>query len=141
MLVSNDDGIAAPGIKALTSAIIKAAFCDVYVCAPTGERSAQSHAITLGRYLQCTKADDMHPGALQVQRHMDGRAGFPRSFSSKCMKRGRICLLAMFLAKCSFSRTRPGLQVFAVDGTPADAVMLALCSPVFQVGGRAGGWG
>lgn len=87
VLVANDDGIAAPGIKALTSALIKAGFCDVYVCAPTGERSAQSHAITLGRYLQCTKADDMHPGALQV---------------------------------------------FAVDGTPADSVMLALCSPVFQ---------
>ncbi|GIL71810.1 hypothetical protein Vretimale_755 [Volvox reticuliferus] len=86
ILVSNDDGINAPGIKALVAEIIKADFADVYVCAPSGERSAQSHAITLGRYLSCVRADSV--------------SGV--------------------------------LEAYAVDGTPADSVMLALCSPVFQ---------
>ncbi|GIL45866.1 hypothetical protein Vafri_3000 [Volvox africanus] len=86
LLVSNDDGINAPGIKALVTEIVKADFADVYVCAPSGERSAQSHAITLGRYLSCVRADHV-PGTIEA---------------------------------------------YAVDGTPADSVMLALCSPVFQ---------
>ncbi|GFR42531.1 hypothetical protein Agub_g3431 [Astrephomene gubernaculifera] len=86
ILVSNDDGINAPGIKALVGELVKANFADVYVCAPSGERSAQSHAITLGRYLSCVPADPV-PGVVEA---------------------------------------------YAVDGTPADSVMLALCSPVFQ---------
>ena len=49
VLVSNDDGITAPGLQALCTALVKADFCDILVCAPTSERSAQSHAITLGR--------------------------------------------------------------------------------------------
>lgn len=43
----------APGLRALVDAL--AAQCpdvEVYVCAPSGERSAQSHAITLGRYVR-----------------------------------------------------------------------------------------
>ncbi|EFJ52360.1 hypothetical protein VOLCADRAFT_86716 [Volvox carteri f. nagariensis] len=86
ILVSNDDGINAPGIKALIAEIVKADFADVYVCAPSGERSAQSHAITLGRYMSCVRAEPS-PGIVEA---------------------------------------------YAVDGTPADSVMLALCSPVFQ---------
>ncbi|KXZ46519.1 hypothetical protein GPECTOR_43g956 [Gonium pectorale] len=86
VLVSNDDGINAPGIKALISELVKANVADVYVCAPSGERSAQSHAITLGRYMSCVPAE---------------------------------CTAGV-------------VEAYAVDGTPADSVMLALCSPVFQ---------
>lgn len=50
VLVSNDDGIQAPGIKALVEALAQSPDIEVYVCAPSGERSAQSHAITLGRW-------------------------------------------------------------------------------------------
>mmetsp|Transcript_4900 Transcript_4900/g.10513 ORF Transcript_4900/g.10513 Transcript_4900/m.10513 type:complete len:316 (-) Transcript_4900:435-1382(-) len=86
ILVSNDDGINAPGIKALIAAIVAADFADVYVCAPSGERSAQSHAITLGRYLSCFPSDSI-PGVVEA---------------------------------------------WAVDGTPADSVMLALYSPCLK---------
>ena len=91
ILVSNDDGIEAPGIKALVSELVKADFAEIYLCAPNGERSAQSHAITLGRYMSCIRHDDA-PGTTQA---------------------------------------------YAVDGTPADSVMLALCSNIFQVGPHA----
>ncbi|PNW77438.1 hypothetical protein CHLRE_10g436500v5 [Chlamydomonas reinhardtii] len=87
ILISNDDGINAPGIKALVAELVKADFADVYVCAPSGERSAQSHAITLGRYLSCVPTEPTTAGVVES---------------------------------------------YAVDGTPADSVMLALCSPVFQ---------
>ncbi|KAG2501277.1 hypothetical protein HYH03_001080 [Edaphochlamys debaryana] len=85
ILITNDDGINAPGLKAITNALIQADIADVYVCAPSGERSAQSHAITLGRYMSCIPADPV-PGVVEA---------------------------------------------YAVDGTPADSVMLALCSPIF----------
>ncbi|KAG1663820.1 hypothetical protein FOA52_013385 [Chlamydomonas sp. UWO 241] len=88
LLISNDDGIKAPGIKAIVAELLKQDFCDVTVCAPSSERSAQSHAITLGRYLS--------------------------AFPSEAML-----------------EASPGVaEAWAVDGTPADAVMLALNSPV-----------
>ncbi len=73
ILVSNDDGVDAPGIRALAAALARCG--DVWVAAPASEQSARSHALTMH-----------HP--LRV----DARGG----------------------------------QVFAVDGTPADAVYLGL---------------
>lgn len=43
ILVSNDDGIKAPGIKALVKELL-AEDLDVTVCAPSSERSAQVRA-------------------------------------------------------------------------------------------------
>ncbi len=54
VLVSNDDGIAAPGIVALVRALGSIDLCDVYVSAPAQERSASSHAITLGQHITAT---------------------------------------------------------------------------------------
>jgi hypothetical protein len=90
ILISNDDGVNAPGLRALVKALAASQIADVYVCAPAGERSATSHAITLGRYLSCYRCEV--PGAVEA---------------------------------------------FAVDGTPADSVMLALNGPVFDLEVRA----
>ena len=45
ILLSNDDGVMAEGIKALTIALSKEH--DVYVVAPDRERSAAGHSLTL----------------------------------------------------------------------------------------------
>src|SRR5689334_12690717 len=59
VLVSNDDGVLAPGIVALASAL-RAKF-RVVVCAPATEQSAGSHALTLSRPLRHhALADDVH---------------------------------------------------------------------------------
>lgn len=50
ILVSNDDGIFAPGIQALAAAL--EAVGEVWVVAPDREQSAQSHALTLARPLR-----------------------------------------------------------------------------------------
>ncbi len=50
ILVTNDDGIHAPGLAALLKAM--AEIGDVYVAAPDRERSAVSHALTLHRPLK-----------------------------------------------------------------------------------------
>jgi len=50
ILVSNDDGIHAPGLAALAEAL--AAVGEVYVVAPDRERSAVGHALTLHRPLR-----------------------------------------------------------------------------------------
>jgi 5'-nucleotidase len=55
ILVSNDDGIGAPGIKALAHAL--AAEHEVYVVAPDRERSAMGHALTLHRPLRAETHD------------------------------------------------------------------------------------
>ncbi len=47
ILVANDDGIEARGLRALVDALTERAGAEVYVFAPDGQRSAASHAITL----------------------------------------------------------------------------------------------
>ena len=54
VLVSNDDGISAPGLKALER-IIKPLFKEVWVVAPETEQSASSHSLTLRSPLRIQK--------------------------------------------------------------------------------------
>ncbi len=53
VLVSNDDGIYAPGIMALVKAISREA--NVYVCAPDDQRSASGHSISIGKLIEITE--------------------------------------------------------------------------------------
>jgi 5'-nucleotidase len=50
VLLSNDDGVEAAGLRALAEALREAV--DVVVCAPETEQSAHSHALTLSRPLR-----------------------------------------------------------------------------------------
>jgi len=54
ILVSNDDGIASPGIKLLEE-IARGLSLDVWVVAPEQEQSAASHSLTTRRPLRMTK--------------------------------------------------------------------------------------
>lgn len=74
ILITNDDGIGAPGLAALEEAA--ASLGEVYVCAPMSEHSGASRGITLRRPLRFHEL---------------------------------------------------GERRYSVDGTPADAVMMALC--------------
>ena len=56
VLISNDDGIFAPGIKALVEEAVKRGH-RVSVFAPDSQRSAASHAITLTRALHAKKEE------------------------------------------------------------------------------------
>ncbi|EFN59368.1 hypothetical protein CHLNCDRAFT_137835 [Chlorella variabilis] len=83
ILISNDDGITAPGLLALAAALHCDGFATFSVSAPSGERSAQSHCISVGKHL--------HAWQLEVE---------------------------------------GAEEAFAVDGTPADSVMIALYGPL-----------
>lgn len=48
ILLTNDDGIFAPGLEALKDAML-AAFDRVTIVAPQGQRSAASHSMTIGK--------------------------------------------------------------------------------------------
>jgi 5'-nucleotidase len=61
ILVSNDDGVGAPGIVALAQALREVA--DVVVAAPDRERSATSHSISLDRPL---RVDELEPGVFAI---------------------------------------------------------------------------
>src|SRR3954464_14756578 len=56
ILITNDDGVLAPGIRAVADAL--RAFADVVVAAPDRERSAASHSISLARPV---RADEIEP--------------------------------------------------------------------------------
>ncbi len=61
ILISNDDGIAANGIRALTEELSK--YHDVYVVAPDRERSAAGHSLTLHTPLRVEELEEMKSGA------------------------------------------------------------------------------
>ncbi|XP_047950960.1 5'-nucleotidase SurE-like [Salvia hispanica] len=46
VLVTNDDGIDAPGLQALVRTLVSSDLFQVFVCAPNSEKSAVSHCIT-----------------------------------------------------------------------------------------------
>jgi len=56
ILISNDDGIFAPGIKALVHAFSKAGH-EVFVCAPDSQRSAASHSLSLHKAMPVKEVD------------------------------------------------------------------------------------
>ena len=60
LLLVNDDGIHAPGIRALCDAAVQAGH-RVSICAPDCERSAVSHAIVLSRAMKVKRVE--YPGA------------------------------------------------------------------------------
>lgn len=57
ILISNDDGISARGIRALAQRLAQEADFEVYVCAPDRERSATGHALTLHKPLRVEEVD------------------------------------------------------------------------------------
>jgi 5'-nucleotidase len=61
ILITNDDGISAPGIVALADALRQVA--EVVVAAPDRERSATSHSISLDRPL---RVDELQPGVFSI---------------------------------------------------------------------------
>ena len=64
ILVSNDDGVNAPGISALAEAMVSLG--DVYVVAPLLEQSAVGHAITLRDPVRAFPMDAHMHGAVRV---------------------------------------------------------------------------
>lgn len=56
VLVTNDDGIYSPGLRALLGPLGK--FLEVYVVAPDRERSASSHSITIHNPLRVQQLDE-----------------------------------------------------------------------------------
>jgi 5'-nucleotidase len=62
ILLTNDDGIAAPGLAALEAAFAAAGY-EVAVAAPVTEKSGSSHAVSLRRPLQI---DDLAPARWAV---------------------------------------------------------------------------
>lgn len=61
ILISNDDGIAANGIRALTETLAKEH--EVYVVAPDRERSAAGHSLTLHTPLRVEEIEETKNGA------------------------------------------------------------------------------
>lgn len=61
ILITNDDGVFAPGIKELTT--IARAFGDVFIVAPDSPQSGMGHAVTLNNPIQINdlSADYEHP--------------------------------------------------------------------------------
>lgn len=56
ILLSNDDGYRAKGIRTLAVALRK--FADVVICAPESEQSAKSHSLTLHKPLRLRQVDE-----------------------------------------------------------------------------------
>ncbi len=117
VLISNDDGIFAPGIAALVQAFAGAG-CEVLVCAPDRQRSAASHSLTIGRPLTVKEVD--FPGAAKAY----AIGGTP----ADCVKLGLTVLCPD--AQAVVSGVNKGYNVgtdILYSGTVAAAMEGAIC--------------
>ncbi|GAB2217631.1 hypothetical protein Droror1_Dr00000833 [Drosera rotundifolia] len=57
ILVTNDDGIDAPGLRSLVRVLVSSSLYNVLVCAPDSEKSAVSHSITWRHPVSAKKVD------------------------------------------------------------------------------------
>jgi len=125
IMLVNDDGVHAPGIRAMADALIAAGH-EVSVCAPDRERSAASHAITLRNALHAGKVE--FPGA-KVAYAVDG-------LPADCARLGLYLIPDVDLvisginaganmgAACIYSGTVGAATEASMSGTPALAVSL-----------------
>ena len=65
ILVSNDDGIQAKGLRVLTEALSAVPGCRVFVSAPNGQRSACGHGISMNDMIRVFEGKV--PGAVMAQ--------------------------------------------------------------------------
>jgi len=117
VLISNDDGIFAPGIEALVQAFFKAGH-EVFVCAPDSQRSAASHSLSIGRPL--TVKEVTFPGAAKAY----AIGGTP----ADCVKLGLTVLCTE--AQAVVSGVNKGYNVgtdILYSGTVAAAMEGAIC--------------
>jgi 5'/3'-nucleotidase len=122
LLLSNDDGIHAPGLRTLARALSDLG--DVRVVAPDRERSAQSHAFTLDRPLRC---EEIEPGWFAVD-------GTPADcvyigILKICEERPRLCVSGInhgynLGSDVFYSGTVAGAVEAALRDVPAMAVSL-----------------
>lgn len=132
ILISNDDGIFAPGITALVRAFAGAGH-EVFVCAPDSQRSAASHSLTIGRRIAVKET--ALPGAAKAY----AIGGTP----ADCVKLGLTVLCPE--AEAVISGVNHGCNVgtdVLYSGTVAAAMEGAICGrpalAVSQMAGRAG---
>ncbi|KAH9293135.1 hypothetical protein KI387_041659, partial [Taxus chinensis] len=57
LLVTNDDGIEAPGLRCLVEALVNGGRCNVNVCAPDQDKSWISHSVTTRETLVASTVD------------------------------------------------------------------------------------
>jgi 5''/3''-nucleotidase SurE len=55
ILISNDDGIKARGIRELTTAMASIEGTEIYICAPETQQSGKSHSISMEKPMQITE--------------------------------------------------------------------------------------
>lgn len=99
ILVSNDDGINARGIRALAKRLSEDAGNEVYVVAPDRERSATGHGLTLHKPL---RADEVH-----LEGHVKG-AWATTGTPSDCVK----------FAVCALLDSKPDVVVSGINAGP-----------------------
>ena len=117
ILISNDDGILAPGIAALVKAFADKGH-EVFVCAPDSQRSAASHSLTIGRRIT----------AKETALHGAARAYAISGTPADCVKLGLTVLCPE--AEAVVSGVNHGLNVgtdVLYSGTVAAAMEGAIC--------------
>jgi 5'-nucleotidase len=127
ILVTNDDGVAAPGIRAVAEALRPVG--EVIVCAPDRERSAASHALTLDRPL---RVEELEPGVFAVD-------GTPADCTYLALlhivpRRPTLCVSGInhgynLGSDIFYSGTVAGAVEAALRGVPAIAISLERHTP------------
>lgn len=92
ILITNDDGIFARGIRELVTALNESGMT-VYVCAPEGQRSATGHGITMSENMQ---VEDVPLEGAEKAFHTTGLPADCVKIGMELMRRGGVKIDAVF---------------------------------------------
>lgn len=118
LLLTNDDGIQAPGLRAMADALIAAGH-RVSVCAPDRERSAASHSVCIGKAFRAEPVD--YPGAVRAW----AADGTPSDCASLGLWLIREDPADLVIAGINYGMNQGGACVYS--GTVGAAVEAAMC--------------
>lgn len=118
ILLTNDDGIRAEGIRALGQGLVKAGH-RVSVCAPDRERSAASHSVILNRPLRAERVD--FPGAQRAWQ----TDGTPADCASLGLWLTREDPVDLVIAGINFGMNLGGACIYS--GTVGSAMEASMC--------------
>ncbi|KAG0556659.1 hypothetical protein KC19_11G070300 [Ceratodon purpureus] len=129
VLVTNDDGINAPGLRALVAALVEDGSCNVFVCAPDSEKSAVSHSITPRDTLEVSQVKI--PGATAFETSGTPADCVSLAFTASIFPWARPTLVLSGINKGSncgyhiiYSGTVAGAREAAIAGVPGIALSL-----------------
>ncbi|PNX78106.1 5'-nucleotidase surE-like protein, partial [Trifolium pratense] len=129
IMITNDDGIDAPGLRALVNSLVATNLYNIQVCAPDSEKSAESNRSTI----MITNDDGIDaPGLRALVNSLVATNLYNIQVCAPDSEKSAVSHSITWLHPIAAKKVHiDGTTAYAVSGTPADCTSLGLSKSLF----------